>query len=47
LSGEGVGCVIALVAIGLVVAYYVQGQAAEAKKRREAEEEYRASLNEA
>jgi hypothetical protein len=47
LSGEGIGCVIALVAIGLVVAYYLQGQAREARKRREAEEKYRASLNEA
>jgi len=47
LTGEGVGCAIALVAIGIAVAFYLRSQAEEARKRREAEEKYRASLSEA
>jgi hypothetical protein len=39
--------VFVLVAIGLVIAYYVQGQAAEARKHRETEAKYRESLSEA
>jgi hypothetical protein len=47
LSGEGVGCAITLIVIGIVVAIYFRSQAEEARKRREAEEEYQASLSEA
>jgi len=47
LTGEGIGCVFALIATGIVVAIYIRSQAEEAKKRREAEEKYRASLSEA
>ena len=47
MTGEGVGCSITLVAVGIAVAFYLLSQAKEAKKRREAEEMYRASLSEA
>jgi hypothetical protein len=36
-----------LLAIGIAVAFYIRSQAEAARKRREAEEQYRASLSEA
>jgi hypothetical protein len=47
LTGESVGCVIALVAIGFFIAIYLRGLAEAARKQREAEERYQASLREA
>jgi len=51
LTGESVGCLIALVAIGavvaIVVAIFIRSQAEAARKLREAEERYQASLREA
>jgi hypothetical protein len=39
--------VFALIATGIVVAIYIRSQAEEARKRQEAEEQYRSSLREA
>lgn len=45
--GCGVGCAMTLLAIGIVVAFYIRSRAEEARKRREAEAQYRALLSEA